>query len=146
MKTWQLRRGRNMSRIDFGWCFFENVKELLLSMFLHVWARACLRNLYSYVRNSVLAYAGMFLRLYIRRNGPAYARSCLHAWALARVRDVRQKPCSAHFYSFLTVSLLYAILTHILVIFASNYHCIILFIFILALKHHISWISLESWI
>ena len=36
-----------MSRIDFGWCIFENVEERFLSMFLHAWTRSCIRILYS---------------------------------------------------------------------------------------------------
>ena len=70
-----------MFRIDFGRCMLENIKELLLFMLLHAWARACIRCLDSCVRSFVLAYAGMFLRFYIRGDGPAYARSCLRTWA-----------------------------------------------------------------
>ena len=77
-----------MSRIDFGWCLLENVEELLLSMFLCAWARACVCNLYSCVHSSVLAYAGVFLSFCVRGNGPTYAGSCLCAWALTRVHEM----------------------------------------------------------
>ena len=66
-----------MSRIDFGCCIFENVEELLLSVFLRVWARACVRCLYSSVRSFVLTYTGLFLRLCTRGNGLTYTGSCL---------------------------------------------------------------------
>ena len=70
--------------------------------------------------------------------------SCLCAWALAHVHETlgRSSTLSIFIY-FSSVSLLHAILTHLFVIFASEYHCILLFIFILALKHHISQILLE---
>ena len=128
MKTWHLRRGRNVSRIDFGWCIFENVKELLLSVFLHAWARAYIRNLHSCIRNSVLVCAGMLLRLYVHGNGLAYAGSCLHAWALTRLCETSRKSLTLPiFTSFSYVSLQFAILTHIFVIFAPEYHCILFF-------------------
>mgnify|MGYP006869195136 CR=1 FL=1 len=76
-----------MSRIDFGWCFFENVKELLLFMFLRAWAWAYICSLYSCVRSSVLAYTGMFLSLCVHRNGLTYAGSYLHGWALTCVHE-----------------------------------------------------------
>ena len=85
MKTWHIRRGRNMSKIDFGWCILENVEELLLSMFLCAWARACVCNLHSCVRSSVLAYVGMFLWFYVCKDGPAYIWSCLCMRALTHV-------------------------------------------------------------
>ena len=138
MKTWCLRMGSNMSRIDFGWCFFENVKELLLFVILHAWARAYVRSLYSCVRNSILTYAGMFLSFYICGNGPAYVGSCLRAWASTRVRETLGKsPTLPIFTPFSTVSLPCAILTHLFVILTFEYHYIILFIFTLASTHHI---------
>ena len=131
MKTWHLRRGRNMPRIDFGWCFFKNVEELLLSMFLRVQVRAC-------ACSSVLSYAGMFLRLYICGNGSTYVGSCLCAWALTCVCEtLGRSPTLLIFTHFSIVSPLCAILTPFFVILASEHHCIILFIFILASKHHI---------
>ena len=147
MKTWCFRRGRNMFRIDFGWCFLENVEELLMSVFLCAWARACIHSLYSCVRSSILVYAGAFLRFCVCGNGPAYIGSCLHAWALTHIlKTLGKSPALPIFTPISIVSLPFAILTHILVIFAFDCHCIILFIFILAPKHQISWISLKSWI
>ena len=131
MKTWHLRRGRNMSSIDFGWCIFKNVKELLLSVFLCVWA-------WAYVRSSILTYAGMFLRLCVRGNGSAYAGSCLRAWVLTHVREpLGRSPTLPIFTPLSTIWTPYTILTPFFVILASAHHCIILFIFILASKHHI---------
>ena len=69
-----------MPRIDFGLCFFENVEELVLFVFLHAWAQA-------YICNSILAYVGMFLRFCVHGNGPTYTGSCLRAWALTRVHE-----------------------------------------------------------
>ena len=127
-----------MSRIDFGWCFFENVEELLLFVFFRVWARACICSLYSCVCNSVLAYTGVFLRLCIHRNGPAYVESCLLTWALTRVHEMLgRSPTLPIFTLFSIVSPPYAILTpFFFVILAFEKHRIILFIFILSLKHH----------
>ena len=76
-----------MSRIDFGWSLLENVKELLLYVFLRAWARAYVCSLNLCVRSSVLAYAGVFLSFCVCGNGPTYARSCLRAWALTRVHE-----------------------------------------------------------
>ena len=144
MKTWHLRRGRNISRVDFGWSFYKNVEELLLSMFLRVRARACVCSLYSCVHSSILAYVGMFLSLCVCGNGPMYARSCLRVWALTRVREM---PCRSLtlpiFTPFSTISHPYAILTPLFVNLAFEIHYIILFIFIL----HQNTISLNfTWI
>ena len=144
MKTWYLRRGRNMSRIDFRWCFFENVEELLLSMFLRAWAWACIRSLYSCVCSSILAYVSMFLRLCVCGNGLAYAGSCQRAWVLTLICETPGRSSTLPIFIYFSfVSLLREILTHLFVIFASEYHYILLFIFILASKHHISQILLE---
>ena len=43
-----------MSRIDFGWCLLENVEELLLSVYLHAWAQACVRSLHSCILRHIL--------------------------------------------------------------------------------------------
>ena len=65
--------------------------------------------------------------------------SCLRAWALTHICEMLDKSLALPIFTPLsTVSLPYAILTHILDIFASDYHCMILCIFILAPKHHIS--------
>ena len=143
MKTWCLRRVRNMSRVDFGWCLLENVEELLLSMFLHVWA-------WDYICSSVLAYAGVFLRFCVHGNGPAYTGSCLHVWALTRVRGTPGRSLAfAHFYLFFTFFTFLCnsntLFFFFFVVFAFEHHCNILFIFTCASKHHIPWISLESW-
>ena len=44
-----------------------------------------------------------------------------------RTRDVWQKPSLPIFTSFSSVLLLYTILTHLFVIFAPEYHCILFF-------------------
>ena len=65
-------------------------------MFLHVWA-------WDYICSSVLAYAGVFLRFCVHGNGPAYTGSCLHVWALTRVRGTPGRSLAfAHFYLFFT--------------------------------------------
>ena len=86
-------------------------------MFLHAWAWAwawaCVRSLYSCVHSSVLVYIVLFLRLYVRRNGFAYAGSCLHTWALTCVREtLGRSPFLPIFTYFSFVSLPCAILTH----------------------------------
>ena len=82
--------------------------------------------LYSCVRSSVLVYIVLFLRLYVRRNGFAYAGSCLRTWALTCVREtLGRSPFLPIFTYFSFVSLPCAILTHFFVIFAfciSLYH------------------------
>ena len=94
-----------MSSIDFGWCFFENVEELLLSVFLHAWAQACVRSLHSCVRSSVLVYAGLFFRLYIRGMD-------LHMQDLVCICEMPGKsPTLPIFTYFSTISLPQAILT-----------------------------------
>ena len=154
MKTWCLRRGRNMSRIDFRWCIFENVEELLLSVFLRAWAWACNRSLYLCIHGSVLAYTNMFLRFCVSGNGPTYAGSYLCVWALTRVCEMLDRsPTLPIFTHFSTVSPPYASLTpffiffiFLFIILVSECHCIILFISTHASRHYIPWISLGSWI
>ena len=108
-----------MFRIDFGSCILENIEELLLSMFLHAWTRACVRNLDSCVRGSNLAYAGLFLQFCVYGNGPAYARSYLRMWALTYVREMLGRSLTLPIFTyFSSVSLSYVILTPLLVIFA----------------------------
>ena len=64
--------------------------------------------------------------------------SCLHTWALTLVRGALGRSSTLPIFTyFSTVSLPHAILTHLFIIFASDYHYILLFIFILASKHHI---------
>ena len=107
-------------------------------MFLRAWTRACIRILYSCIHSSILAYASMFLRLCVCGNGPAYTECYQRAWALTHVRETPgRSPTLSIFTPFSTVSPLYAILTPFFIILASENHYIILFIFILALKHHI---------
>ena len=125
--------------------FFENVEELLLSVFLHAWAQVCVYSLHLCVRSFVLVYAGMFLRLYIFRNELSYAWSCPRAWALACVHEMLGRSLALPIFTpFSPVSLPYEILTHIFVIFSSEHHYIILFTFTCASQYHILRISLES--
>jgi len=73
-------------------------------MFLHVWAQA-------YVTACIHAYATLFLHTQVC--------SCLHAWALTRVRETPGKsPTLPTFTLFSTVSPSYAILTPFFVIIA----------------------------
>ena len=137
MKTWHIRRGRNMFRNDFGWYMLENVEGLSLSVLLRAWAWAC-------IRSSVLVYVGLFLRLCVCGDGPicgvlftyvGFDLSTWHTW---------QRLYSAHFHFFSTISLLYAILKPLFVIFASEHHCILLFIIFLSLKT--SFLIIFAWI
>ena len=115
--------------------------------FLHVWARAYICCWYSCVHNSILAYASMFLRFCVRGNRLMYVGFCLRVLPLTRVRETPGRSLALPIFTpFSPISLPYAILTHLFVIFVSKYHCIILFIFTCASKHHIPWISFESWI
>ena len=101
-----------MSRINFGWCFLENVEELLLSVFLYAWARACVRSSHSCVCSSVHAYAGMFLRFCVRGNEPMYAESCSRMWALICVRETPGRSLALPLFTYFSpVSLPYAMLT-----------------------------------
>ena len=85
---------------------------------------SCMRGL----GHVVLVCAGMLLRLYVHGNGLAYAGSCLHAWALTRLCETSRRSLTLPiFTSFSYVSLQFAILTHIFVIFAPEYHCILFF-------------------
>ena len=112
-----------------------NIEGLFLSMLLLAWARACVHSLDSCVHSSILAYATLFLRLYVRGDGSAYAGSCLRTWALTHVCETPGRGLILPpFTSFSTMSLLHVILTHLFVIFAPKQHCILLFIFILASK------------
>ena len=77
-----------------------NVKELLLSMFLHAWARDRRRILESCVHSSVLAFATLFLRFCIRGSGPAYAGFCLHTRALTCVREMPSKSPTLPIFTF----------------------------------------------
>ena len=93
MKTWCLRRGRNMFRIDFGWCFLENVEEMLLSVSLRAWTWACVRSLYSGVCRCVLEVLRMWEWTNIRGVLSACVGFDPYTW------DIWQKPYSAYFYS-----------------------------------------------
>ena len=124
-----------MSRIDFGWCFFENVKELLLFVILHAWARAYVRSLYSCVRNSILTYAGMFLSFYICGNGPAYVGVMFtYVGFDPRMWDAWQKLYSAHFHFLFNRFTTICNPNTPFVIFSSKHRYILLFIFILTSK------------
>ena len=117
-----------MFRIDFEWCILENVEELLLSVFLHAWARAYVRSLYSCVCNSILVYVGMFSRFCICGDEPVYMGFCLRTWVSTCVRETPgRSPTLLIFTPFSTISLPYAFPTHLFVIFAPEYHYIILF-------------------
>ena len=134
-----------MSRIDFRWCIFENVEELLLSVFLRAWAWACIRSLYLCIHGSILAYTNMFLRFCVSGNGPTYTGSCLYVWALTHVCEMLERsPTLPIFTHFSTVSPPYAILKpfFFLIILVFKCHCIILFISTHASRHYIPWISL----
>ena len=110
-----------MFRIDFGSCKLENIKELLLYVFLYAWAQAYIRILNSCVHGFVLMYAGLFLRFCILRNRTANTGSCLHTRALTCAREMPgRSPTLPIFISFSSVSLLYAILTHLLSFFHQN--------------------------
>ena len=112
MKTWHIRKGRNMFRIDFGWCMIENVKEPLMSVLLRAWAQANVRSLNSCVCNPVFVYTGLFLRSCIRGFWPVYTRSYMHTWALTHIREMPSRGLTLPFFtSILTILLLYAILT-----------------------------------
>ena len=89
-----------------------NVEGLFLSVLLHAWAQACVCNLYLCVRNFVLAYTSLFLRLCVCGFCPVYVGSYLCMWALTHVRETPGRGLTLPiFTSFLTVSLLYATLT-----------------------------------
>ena len=63
---------------------------------------------------------GLFLRLCICGNGPTYAGSFLHAWALTRVCETfGRNPTLPIFTSFPSFSFLYAILTLLFAITSS---------------------------
>ena len=66
----------------------------------------------------------------LRKWDPVCIRGLWHAY-IGRMAEALFCSFSLQFWIF---SLLYAILTHLFVIFASEHHCILLFIFILALK------------
>ena len=145
MKTWHVRRGRNTFRIDFGWYILGNVNELFLSVLLCAWACACVHSLYLCVCNSVLKYASLFLRLCVRGDGPAYAGPCQRTLALSRVCETLGRGFTLPIFPSLSaISLLYAILTPLFVIFAFDHHCILHVLFILALKT--SFFIIFAWI
>ena len=123
----------------FGSFMHENIKELLLFVFLHTWARACVRSFDLCIHGPILAYTSLFLRFCLHGNRPVYAGSYLRIWALTCIRETPgRNPNLPIFTYFLFVSLPYATLMHLLVIFAPKYCCILLFIFILASKQHFS--------
>ena len=146
MKTWHIRRGRNMFRIDFGWYMLEYVEGHFLSVLLHAWAQACVCSLVLFVRSFILVYTSLFLRLYIHGFWPACIRSCLCTWALTRICETLDRGLTLPiFTSFSTVLLLYVILTPLFVIFESKHHWILFFlIFILASKT--SYFIIFTWI
>ena len=91
------------------------------------------------------AYVGLFLRLCVRWDGPAYAGSCPHMWALTCVHEMLGRGLTLPiFTSFSTISLLYATLTPLFIIFSSEHHYILLLSLFLHQKHHFSTCSLES--
>ena len=111
------------------------LKNNSLFGFIHTWLSACIHSLYSCIHNYVLGYVGLFLRSCVLGFWLAYTRSYLGTWALTRVREAPGKgPTLPIFTYFSTISLLYAILIPLFVIFVSKHHYILLFIFILASK------------
>ena len=108
----------------------ENIEELFLSMFLHEWAWACIRSFDLCIHGSILAYAGLFLRFCLHGNRPVYVGSYLRTRALTCVRETLGRNPTLPIFTYFSS-------THLLVIFSPEYHCI-LFIFILASKHHFS--------
>ena len=89
----------------------ENVEGHFLSVLLRAWAQACVCSLVLFVRNSILVYASLFLRLYRRGFWLAYMGSYLCTWALTHVRETLDKGLTLPiFTSFSTVLLLYVIL------------------------------------
>ena len=82
-----------MFRIDFGWCMLENVKELLMFVFLHLWAWACVLSLDSYVCSFVLEALHTWEWACVRKF-PAYIGFDPRMW------DAWQKPYSANFHFF----------------------------------------------
>ena len=117
-----------MFKIDFGWCKLEKSKNCFCLCF-------CVRGLGPAYAACIHAYVALFLRLCVHGNRPVYAGSYLHTWALTRIHGTPSRdPTVPIFTSFSIVSLLYAILTPLFVIFASEHHHILLFIFILASK------------
>ena len=99
----------------------ENIEELIMSMFQHAWARAIVCSLDLCICSSVLAYTCLFLRFCICGNRPAYAGSCLRMRALTYVREIPSRsPTVPIFTYFSSISLPYATLTHLLVIFAPE--------------------------
>ena len=110
-----------MFRIDFGSCKLENIKELLLSVFLYEWAQAYIRSMNSCVHGSILMHAGLLLRFCILRNRIANMGSCLCTRALTCACEMPgRSPTLPIFISFSSISLLYAILTHLLSFFHHN--------------------------
>ena len=121
--------------MDFGWCFFENVEEMPLFVFLHAWLLTQLvfmhTQLYSWVRR--------------------YVFKALHAWEWTCVRkvlskcigfdlymwDTWQKPYFAHFHTFFNHLTSICNSNTLFVILASENRCIILSIFILTSKHNV---------
>ena len=100
---------------------------------------ACICSLNSCIRGSVFVYTGLFLGFCIRGSGSTYAGSHRCTRALTCIREMPSRsPTLPIFTYFSSVSLRYAILTNLFVIFAPEYHCILLFIFILASKYHFS--------
>ena len=114
----------------------EIVEGYFLSVLLRAWAQACIRILDLCVRRSILANTGLFLRLCVHGCQPTYPGPYLHTWALTHVHEMLGRFLTLPIFNyFLTVSILYAILTPLFfVIFAPKHYCILLFIFILASK------------
>ena len=99
MKTWCLWRDRNMSRIDFGWCFLENVEELRTQLaFMRTQLCSCVHR---YV-----------LEVCVRGNEPVYVESCPRMWALTYVHETPGRSLALPLVTYFSpVSLPYAMLT-----------------------------------
>ena len=115
----------------------ENVEGVFLFVLLCARARAYVGNLDLCIRSSILMYTGLFVRLCVRGDGLAYAGSCLCMWALTSVHEVLSRGLTLPIFTFLsTVSLLYAILTPLFVIFASEHLASSFSSLFLHRKHH----------
>ena len=123
----------------------ENVDGVFLFVLLRAWAQACVYSLDLCICSFVLTNAGLFLRLCVHGDGPAYTGSYLRTWALTRVHEVLSRGLTLPIFTFLsTISLLYAILTPLFVIFPSEHLASSFLSLFLHQKHHFSSFSLES--
>ena len=115
---------------------------------------SCMRGLRPAYAACIHAYVDLFLLTQVCSWGFVYVGinlrtwgSCLRVWALTYVREMPGRSLALPIFTYFSpVSLPYAMLTHIFVIYVFEYHYIILFTFTYALQYHFLRISLESWI